>query len=511
MEEKTIEVVAAQADAATHATPLLVLGAFETQGASDLTGPLAAVDGALGGQIGRVIGREDFVGRDGQTLLLYPREGETAAERVLVIGLGRRETFDGERVRRVAATAVKQGLRLGVERLSLALPESPDAERLTPAGAGQAAAEGVILGGYTFDEMRSETPSDRKPRRLSRVEILLSEAELARSVEGGVRVGRIMADAENLARRLGNLPGNVATPTYLAHTARELAARHGMKVEILGRADLERERMGALLAVSQGSDQEPFLIVLEHRKGPEGGKPLVLVGKGLTFDAGGISIKPALGMEDMKFDMCGGAAVLAAMSAIAAFDLPIDVVGLVPTSENLLSGSAMKPGDIVRSHLGKTIEVVNTDAEGRLILADALSYARRFEPAAIVDTATLTGAVVIALGEHATAGLSNDESLLAEVRAAGDRVHERVWPLPMFDEYREQLKSDYADLKNTGGRPAGTITGAWFLREFVGDTPWVHLDIAGTADGDGKVPYRVKGSTGVPTRLLVEWARGRAG
>ncbi len=511
MEDKTIEVVVSRAEPAAHATPLLVLGAFEGDGASELTGTLASVDEALGGQIRRVIERDDFVGRDGQTLLLYPRDGETSAERILVVGLGARDRFDGERLRRVAAAAVKQGIRLGVDRVSLVLPETPDAEKLTPAASGQAAAEGAILGSYTFDEMRSEVQSDRKPRRIARVEVLLPYSEEVQPVESGVRVGRIMADAENLARRLGNLPGNVATPTYLAHVARELAARHGMKAEILGRADLERERMGALLAVSQGSEQEPFLIVLEHRKGPEGGKPLVLVGKGLTFDAGGISIKPALGMEDMKFDMCGGAAVLAAMSAIAEFDLPIDVVGIVPTSENLLSGSAMKPGDIVRSHLGKTIEVVNTDAEGRLILADALSYARRFEPAAIIDAATLTGAVVIALGEHATAGLTNDESLLAEVRAAGDRVHERVWPLPMFDEYREQLKSDYADLKNTGGRPAGTITGAWFLREFVGETPWVHLDIAGTADGDGKVPYRVKGSTGVPTRLLVEWVRSRAG
>jgi leucyl aminopeptidase len=284
-----------------------------------------------------------------------------------------------------------------------------------------------------------------------------------------------------------------------------------MKVEILGRADLERERMGAILAVSQGSEQEPFLISIEHRGGPEDGRPIVLVGKGLTFDAGGISIKPASGMEDMKFDMSGGAAVLAAMTAIGELELPINVVGIVPTTENLLSGKAMKPGDIVRSHLGKTIEVVNTDAEGRLILADALSWAHRYQPAAIVDTATLTGAVVIALGEQASAVLGNDDSLLDEIRAAGERVHERVWPLPMFEEYRDQLRSDYADIKNSGGRPAGTITGAWFLREFVGDYPWVHLDIAGTANGDGKLPYRSKGSTGVPTRLLVEWARSRAG
>jgi leucyl aminopeptidase len=216
-------------------------------------------------------------------------------------------------------------------------------------------------------------------------------------------------------------------------------------------------------------------------------------------------------MEEMKFDMCGAAAVLGAMDAIGELEVPLDVIGIVPTSENLLSGRAMKPGDVIRSHLGKTIEVVNTDAEGRLILADALSYARRFEPAAIVDMATLTGACVIALGTHVSAAMGNDDTLIEEIRGAGERVHERVWPLPMYDEYREQLKSDYADIKNSGGRPAGAITAGWFLREFVGDSPWVHLDIAGTASGDGKLAYQVKGATGIPTRLLVEWVLSRAG
>jgi leucyl aminopeptidase len=283
-----------------------------------------------------------------------------------------------------------------------------------------------------------------------------------------------------------------------------------MKVTVLGPAELATEGMRALLAVSAGSEEEPRLIIIEHRRG-KGGKPLVLVGKGLTFDSGGISIKPAAGMEEMKFDMCGGAAVLGAMQVIGELGVEADVVGVIPSSENLLSGRAMKPGDIIRSHLGKTIEIVNTDAEGRLILADALSYASRFEPAAIVDCATLTGSCVIALGSHASAGLTNDDALLREVQEAGERVGERVWPLPMYDEYREQIKSDYADIKNSGGRPAGAITAAWFLREFVGDTPWVHLDIAGTAYGDGKLPYQVKGATGVPTRLLAEWVLSRAG
>jgi leucyl aminopeptidase len=279
---------------------------------------------------------------------------------------------------------------------------------------------------------------------------------------------------------------------------------------VLGREELRAEGMGALLAVAQGTEEEPQLIVLEHRGGAVGEPPLVLVGKAITFDSGGISIKPAASMEDMKFDMCGGAAVLGAMQAIGGLKLPVNVIGVVPASENLLGGAAMRPGDILTSHSGKTIEVVNTDAEGRLILADALSYIRRFEPAACLDAATLTGACVIALGHQASGAMGNDTALLEDVRAAGDRAGQRVWPLPMYDEYREQLKSDYADIKNAGGRAAGAITAGWFLRDFVGDFPWVHLDIAGTAWGDGKLPYHTKGATGVPTRLFVEWVLARA-
>jgi leucyl aminopeptidase len=318
-----------------------------------------------------------------------------------------------------------------------------------------------------------------------------------------------------------------------------------MTATILGPAELEREGMKALLAVAQGSAQEPRFIVLEHRKGASGGAPLVLVGKGLTFDAGGISIKPAQSMEEMKFDMCGGAAVLGAMKAIGELGLKANVIGVVPSSENLLGAAAMKPGDIIGSHLGKTIEVVNTDAEGRLILADALSYVRRFEPAAVIDAATLTGACVIALGHHASGVMGNDEALIDEIRAAGDRVGERVWPLPMFEEYKEQIRSDYADIKNTGGRAAGTITAGWFLREFVRDyswahldvadvknsggrpagtitaalflqefadgMPWVHLDIAGTAYTEADLGTVPRGPTGVPVGTFVEFVRGRAG
>jgi leucyl aminopeptidase len=285
----------------------------------------------------------------------------------------------------------------------------------------------------------------------------------------------------------------------------------GLKVTVLGPREMESEGMGALLAVAQGSDQEPRLIVVEHRGGKKKDPPLVLVGKGLTFDAGGISIKPSSGMEEMKFDMSGGAAVLGAMKAIAELEVPMNVIGIVPSSENLLNGSAVKPGDVIRTREGKTVEVINTDAEGRLILSDALSYGQTFQPAAMVDCATLTGACVIALGHVASAVLGNDETLVDELREAGERSGERCWPLPLWKEYREQLDSTVADLKNVGGRPAGTITAAAFLKEFVGEVPWAHLDIAGTAYGEGKLSYQRKGGVGAPTRLLVEWVRERAG
>jgi leucyl aminopeptidase len=505
-----MEIVVSRTDIAEHRTPLLVIGLVE--GERELSGAISRIDQTLSGQVADVVQRGDFKGREGQTLVLYPRKGELAAERVLLVGTGKSETADPERLRRAAATSLKQAVRLGVDSFAIALdPLNRLRERLTPTAAGRAMAEGFTLGSYVFDEYKSKSETDDQPKKVARIEIFESDEGRAGEVEAGVRIGAALGRAENFARTLGNLPGNVATPSYLADRASEIGAKFGMKVTILGLEELRKESLGALLAVAQGSDQEPRLIILEHRKGPDGAKPLVLVGKGLTFDSGGISIKPAQGMEEMKFDMCGGAAVIAAMSAIGELDVAANVIGVVPSSENLISGQAMKPGDIVRSHLGKTIEVINTDAEGRLILADALSYVRRFEPAAVVDAATLTGSCVVALGAHASAVLGNDEALIEEIRQAGSRVGERVWPLPMFDEYREQIKSDYADIKNSGGRPAGTITASWFLREFVGDMPWAHLDIAGTAYGDGKLSYQAKGATGVPTRLFVEWVLARAG
>ncbi|RMH14963.1 MAG: leucyl aminopeptidase, partial [Gemmatimonadetes bacterium] len=359
------------------------------------------------------------------------------------------------------------------------------------------------LAAWRFTETRTVVGDDDPPLDYRVETVELSVEGDAEAAEAGLRVGRALADGANFARTLQFRPGNVATPSHLAEEARRMAEERGLEVRVLGPEEMRAENMHALLAVAQGSVEEPRLIVLEHRGGKDGERPLALVGKGLTFDAGGISLKPPAKMEEMKYDMSGGAAVLGAMQAIADLQLPVNVVGIVPSSENLPSGSSFKPGDIIGSREGKTIEIHNTDAEGRLILADALSYAQTFDPAAVVDCATLTGAIVIALGHDAIGLMGNDDGLVEELRRAGERAGERAWPLPMFEEYRRQLDSDVADIVNVGGRPAGSITAGWFLREFVGECTWAHLDIAGTAYGDGKLPYQRKGGYGLPTRLLV--------
>jgi leucyl aminopeptidase len=504
-----VEIEVIQQEASGVEASILVLPHFE--GEADPAGAVAEVDARVGGALSRVLGSGDFRGRKDETLLIYPRPGEVAAERLLLVGLGKRNEFSAERLRRAMGAAVRTAERVGASSLAVVLDavdgvrDAVDAE-----AAARAAAEGAVLAAWDYREFKSPDPEDEARGAIAAVVLISSREDGARAYESGARVGEVVARAENLARELASKPGNVATPTHLAEVAARVAREQGMELTVLDRDAMRREGMDALLAVAAGSDEEPRFIVLEYRGVESDAGPLVLVGKGVTFDTGGISIKPAAGMEDMKFDMSGAASVLGAMQAIAELRLQEHVVALIPTTENMPSGRAIKPGDIVRSHSGKTIEVVNTDAEGRLILADALSYAQRYKPRAIVDVATLTGACVIALGHHAIGLMGNDEALIEEVRAAGERTGERCWPLPLWEEYRTQLDSTFADLKNTGGRPAGTITAGWFLREFVGDVPWAHLDIAGTAYGDSPPPYLRKGSSGVPTRLFVEWVRGRA-
>lgn len=486
-----------------YPTPLLVLPQF--QDTDELTGLVARVDEMMAGIVTRARKDGDFTGKAEETLLLYAPEGSQAG-RILLVGLGQSQELEAEGVRRMTGRAVRVAEGLNLQEVALWMDLSWPLPRDV---VSQAAVEGAVLAAWRFQELKTTEDESNSTVKVTGFTLLAKEE--GSGVQAGAGVGLALARGENFARTLQSRPGNVATPTHLAEEARKMAKERGLKCTILGPREMEAEKMGALLAVAQGSDQEPRLIVLEHRGGQKKDPPLVLVGKGLTFDAGGISIKPSSGMEDMKFDMSGGAAVLGAMQAVAELKIPMNVVGIVPSSENLLNGKAVKPGDVIRTREGKTVEVINTDAEGRLILSDALSYAQKYGPAAVVDCATLTGACVIALGHVASAVLGTEETLVQELRKAGDRSGERCWPLPLWKEYREQLESTVADLKNVGGRPAGTITAAAFLREFVGEVPWAHLDIAGTAYGEGKLSYQRKGGTGVPTRLLVEWVRERAG
>jgi leucyl aminopeptidase len=451
----------------------------------------------LGEDATRVLADGDFSGKPNETALLYGQRGP--APRLLLVGLGERDAASPEKLRRAAATVARRARALELREAALILPALPGVDARD---AARAAAEGAGLGLYRFVKHKSAADG----HEVESFWLIAEEGELEEA-RAGAEIGEKVAVGAGLARDLANEPSNVATPEYLADQAREIAERHGMNLDVLDRAGIEAEGLTGLATVGRSASNEPRFIVLEHRKG-SGAAPVVLVGKAVTFDSGGISIKPSAGMEDMKFDMSGGAAVLGAMEAVGAMGLPLDVVALVPATENLPGGEAFKPGDVLEMHSGKTVEIVTTDAEGRLILADALSYARRYEPAAVIDCATLTGACVVALGSHASGLMGNEEDLISEVQAAGETCGERAWPLPLFGEYTEQIKGDTADIKNSGGRGGGALTAGAFLKEFA-DYPWAHLDIAGTAYGKKGNAYTTKGGTGVPTRLLVEFLIGR--
>lgn len=485
-------ITASGAAPATLDTPLLVIALAKN---ASLPAALGALDESLGGAIGRSLSRRDF--RGDRDELLHLTGTDAGPKRILLVGLGEPADRNGA-LRRGASLAARQARKMGVPSLAWFSAENGDA-------AAEAAAVGLALGAWQYNDLKTPpSAEDRKPELESAT--ILGGDGAARGVETGAAIG----EGINLSRRLAMMPGNLCTPDFLADTARDIASRHGMQITVLGRAEMEEQKMGSFLAVAQGTPQEPRLIALEYRKGAADAKPLVLVGKGLCFDSGGISIKPAQGMEAMKFDMCGAAGVLGAMETIGRLGLAINVVGLVGSTTNMPSGISMKPGDVVQASNGKFIEIINTDAEGRLVLADVLAYASRFEPAAVVDAATLTGACVIALGHTATGVFGNDEKLIEEVLAAGKRSGEIGWQLPLFDDYRELMRSDVADIKNSGGRPAGASTAAIFLKEFTGSYPWVHLDIAGTAYAESDLGYIPKGPTGIPVGMFVEIARGRA-
>ena len=482
-------------------TPLLAIALAD---GTAVPGSLAALDKASGGLLGRVITSRDFKGKRDETLVLYPGGGK--AQRILLVGLGKPGEVTRSGIRRAAAVAAKRARALGAKQFAFTV--AVEARNGTSARElGQSVVEGAGQGAWAFTELKA---APEEPRTDVDGVAIVCEVREAKEVAAGQRIGDAVAAGHQLARHLQMQPGNVCTPAYLADQAKRLADAYGFKLTVLDRAQIRTEGMGALLAVAQGSAQEPRFIVLEHRPAGDAA-PVVLIGKGVTFDSGGISIKPAQNMEEMKYDMSGGAAVLGTFEVLGRLKPRLNVVGVIPATENLPSGTAVKPGDVIKSHLGKTIEIINTDAEGRLILCDALSYVRRFKPALVLDAATLTGAVVVALGHAATGLMGTDEALLAEVRDAGERAGERCWPLPLWDEYRDMLKSEIADVKNSAGRGAGTIAGGWFLREFVEGYPWAHLDIAGTAYTDSETPYQTKGPTAVGVRLFSEFVLTRAG
>ena len=447
----------------------------------------------------------DFLGKEGQSLLVYPtvKKGRgPAVARILVVGLGKDEP-DRETLRKAGGTAAREFIKTKARRIMVVLPEDIG---LDAAQAAECLTEGVILGAYKFHKYKKFAEPEEAPGALD--EVCLAGGA-AVEIESGVRAGQVAAEAACVARDMANEPANQWTPTHFADFGRVLAKTHGLKCKILGKEDMQRLGMNGILGINQGSSQPPVLVTLEYRGGGKKAPTLLLVGKGLTFDSGGISLKPSAGMEEMKYDMCGGAAVICAMQAVAR-EKPkgVNVVALVPSTENLPGPSAIKPGDIVTIYGGKTVEVLNTDAEGRMILADALAYGvEKFKPAAVVDLATLTGAVIIGLGHHRTGLLANNDELAAKVLAAGERCGEPLWRLPLGPEYSKQLKSEIADLKNVDKRDAGTILGAAFLQEFVGEVPWAHLDIAGTAWNYTEKSYVAKGPSAVGVRTLVELVR----
>ncbi|HEY4690428.1 MAG TPA: leucyl aminopeptidase [Anaerolineae bacterium] len=475
----------------------IIVNLFE--GVERTAGATGAVDQALGGAIANLIGIGDFKGKMNQTAVVYT-QGRLPAPRVVLVGLGPVADFSVDRVRQAAASAARRARELGAKSIA-STAHGAGTGQIDPQAAAQAVAEGTLLGLYEWNQHKSK----KNGNAVESFTIVEFDPSKMPALEAGVKTGSILADAVNFARDLTNQPANLMNPTALANATQERAQQVGLKCTVHDIDWIRAQGMGAFLGVTQGSATPPKFIVLEHDGAA--GDPLVFVGKGITFDTGGISIKPADKMEEMKSDMAGAAATIAALLAIAELKLPVRVVGLAPVCENMPSGTAYRPSDVLRAKNGKTIEIINTDAEGRLILADALCYAAEFKPKAVVDLATLTGACVVALGEDVAAGFfANDEEVARRVAAASEASAERLWRLPLYEEYKDKIKSDTADVKNSGGRYSGVGSSATFLAEFV-SYPWSHWDIAGMALAKSGPPYVIKGGTGFGVRALVELAR----
>jgi len=498
----------------------IILSHFEDQ--KKLTSRVKAIDDRLSGMISHLLENKDFVGRLNQTAIIYP-QGKLPTPRIILVGLGKGEEFDLpgqartsprlgasvclDKLRQAFASACRRAKELRIKSFSTTVFPA-DLKAIDPGKVSQAMVEGIFLSDYQMDQYKTV----KQDQSLECFTIVEEDAKRIKAIEKGAVLGEVFAQATNFARDLANHPGNILTPTRLSLETKKLAQENNLRCKILSLPQIKKLKMNSFLAVASGSKQPPKLIILEYRPTKHLPKEkkydtLALVGKGITFDAGGLSLKTSEGMLEMKGDMTGGAVVLSVIAASAKLKLPLNLIGIIPAAENLPSGSALKIGDIITSHSGKTIEILNTDAEGRLILADAISYAKVFKPDAILDIATLTSAIKIALGTICAGVFGNHEKLKTQMIQAGQKTGERVWELPLWNDYQELIKSDLADIKNVGGKPAGAIIAARFLRNFVGDHPWVHVDIAGVDFSEKERPYVPKGATGFGARLLLQFLR----
>ncbi len=484
---------------AQHRTGCLVIGVPE--GARELAGDALAINEATDGLVRAIVEQGDMEAKPGNTLLLHRPQGITA-ERLLLVGLGKAEELDARQFRKLIQKAATSLKALGAKDATIAFSGIEVIGRDNHWQASQWA-QAITDACYAYDETKSKKQPELKLKK-----ILLASRQAAET-QKALDLGKAIGLGQNATKHLGNLPANICTPQYLATQAKLLADKQKhLSVDVLEEKELRKLNMGSFLSVAAGSEQPPRLIVLHYKGGDKNAAPHVLVGKGVTFDTGGISLKPGAGMDEMKFDMCGAASVLGVFTALAELLPAINVVGIVPATENMPSGRATKPGDVVTSMSGQTIEILNTDAEGRLILCDALTYAERFKPASVVDIATLTGACVVALGKHATGLFANNDLLAEQLLAAGEATGDRAWRLPLWEDYQEQLDSNFADMANIGGPQAGPVTAACFLSRFTKSYPWAHLDIAGTAWNSGGT---AKGATGRPVPLLMRYLLDRAG
>ncbi|QXH50555.1 leucyl aminopeptidase [Pseudomonas fakonensis] len=496
-----MELVVKSVAAASVKTATLVIPVGEGR---KLGSVAKAVDLACEGAISALLKRGDLAGKPGQTLLLHSLPG-LKAERVLLVGSGKDEALGDRAWRKLVASVAGVLKSLGGTDAVLALDDLAVSARDGHYGKYRLLAETLLDGAYVFDRFKSKKA---EPRALKKITLLADKAGQA-EVERAVKHATAIANGMAYTRDLGNLPPNICHPSFLAEQAKDLGKAHkGLKVEVLDEKKIKDLGMGAFYAVGQGSDQPPRLIVLNYQGGKKADKPFVLVGKGITFDTGGISLKPGAGMDEMKYDMCGAASVFGTLKAVLELQLPINLVCLLACAENMPSGGATRPGDIVTTMSGQTVEILNTDAEGRLVLCDTLTYAERFKPQAVIDLATLTGACIVALGSHTSGLMGNNDELVGQLLDAGKRADDRAWQLPLFDEYQEQLDSPFADIANIGGPKAGTITAGCFLSRFAKAYSWAHLDIAGTAWISGG---KDKGASGRPVPLLTQYLLDRAG